>query len=254
MGISIQIMQKQKTIESILDFQTDSMPPFWREPLFKCYPFLDKEKGFYPPFQIRKDYLTQALSHFYTQNYQAFLEKQKLFFEHLKHNQKQLLPVFNNIFNIDCKPIFDTTLIEISLNPICPRYLNEKRFTIFFKFGPEQFLNTVIHELIHFVWFFIWQKHFNDSSNEYESPHLKWILSEMVVDTLVKNTELNQFYKARGNETPAYSYFYDMHIQNKPVLDTLSLFFKQSKEITLFMEKAFQYILTYENEIRKQMP
>jgi len=77
MGISIQIMQKQKTIESILDFQTDSMPPFWIEPLFKCYPFLDKEKGFYPPFQIRKDYLTQALSHFYTQNYQAFLENDR---------------------------------------------------------------------------------------------------------------------------------------------------------------------------------
>lgn len=254
MELNFSIMPKEKTIESVLDFQSDGQSFFWRQQLFEVYPFLDKEKGLNPPlFENRKTYISNTLSDFYDKNQAIFKEKKEIYTHQWKNNKKDLVNLFSSIFQIDCHPLFNDIKVEISLNPICPRYLAEKRFTVFFKFGPEQFLNTSIHELIHFIWFYIWQNHFLDNPQEYEAPHLKWLLSEMVIDTLVQCTDLKHFYKIRGSETPAYKYFYSIKVENSFILETVKDFFIKSQNIPEFMNTSYKYLLENKEEILNQI-
>ncbi len=254
MQITIQTMKKRDTLLSILDFQQDSMSLFWKEQLFAAYPTLDKEKWLQVPFSLKQPYLTKSVSKIYDTLKKTLIEKKDLFKTRWQLYQEPINSIFSDIFDIDCHNIYNNVITEISLNPICPRYLKEQRFTVFYKYGPEQFLNTCIHELIHFVWFYKWQNHFKDNQTEYETPHLKWLLSEMVIDTLITNSDLKYFYKTLGNERPAYSYFYNMKIQNVFLLEKLQELFLQSQNIIEFMNTSYQYLIKNKNEIVKQIP
>ncbi len=61
----------------------------------------------------------------------------------------------------------------------------------------DAFLGVTLHEIIHFVWFHVWNQEFRDSYEEYERPSLKWILSEMVVESIMTDprpSELNPYF------------------------------------------------------------
>lgn len=254
MELNITISPKETTIQETLMFQTDDQPLFWKSQLFEVYPSLDKSKGLYGSWSKRKEYLTTELSKIYDQEQNTFHTQLKIYLHQWKTNQKTLTEIFSHIFNIDCRPLFNQMHAQISLNPICPRYLNSQTFSIFYKFGPKQFLNMVIHEVTHFLWFYVWQQNFHDNTAEYDKPHLKWLLSEMVIDTLIKNTKLNTLYAQEDLDKPAYNYFYNIKIQNIPLLDTLKEIYLNSKNIQTFMQNSYLYLQINETTIRKQIP
>ena len=51
---------------------------------------------------------------------------------------------------------------------------------------------VTLHEIIHFVWFHVWNQEFRDSYEEYERPSLKWILGEMVVESIMTDPRLSE--------------------------------------------------------------
>jgi dolichol kinase len=111
---------------------------------------------------------------------------------------------------------------------------------------------TALHEIIHLIWFFVWNNHFNDNNYDYETPHLKWIFSEMVVDPIMRHDErlysINPYFESGCT----YEYFYTMEIEGTPILDTMLRLYESNTIIT-FMEKGYKYCLEHETEIRKQM-
>ena len=107
--------------------------------------------------------------------------------------------------------------------------------------------------MIHFVWFYVWEKHFKDKSDDYDAPNLKWVLSEMVVDTFVKNTAIGDLYPENYKKRSAYSYFYNMKINGESILAQLSNMYKNSQNVTDFMEQAYTFCQKNEKSIREQM-
>jgi len=73
-------------------------------------------------------------------------------------------------------------------------------------------IGVVLHEIIHIVWFYVWNKIYGDSFDEYERPSLKWILSEMVVETIKSDERLSSInpYYPRENGGCIYPCFFDM--------------------------------------------
>ena len=65
MDLSVLIMEKEKTIQETLLFQTDNQTLFWKEQLFKVYPELDKEKGLYDSWEKRKEYRIRKRKKFF---------------------------------------------------------------------------------------------------------------------------------------------------------------------------------------------
>ncbi len=83
---------------------------------------------------------------------------------------------------------------------------------------------------------------------------MKWILSEMVVESIMDDTRLatiNPYYP-RENGGCVYRYFQDMIIHGKPILDTLRDLY-QNNHITDYMEIAYRYCLENEAAIRRHI-
>ncbi len=112
-----------------------------------------------------------------------------------------------------------------------------------------------IHEIIHFVWFYVWNALFHDSYDEYESPSLKWILSELIVEAVMSDPRLssiNPYYPREGGGGCIYSYFFTMNINDKPITETIREMYL-TLDIDSFMIKSYQYCQLHECDIRKHI-
>ena len=253
MDLSVKIMSKTDSISSILKFQTPNTSSYWQDALFKAYPFLDKDKCLHSSWENKKQYLSAEFSTLHDKLYPTLQNKcansQKIW----NQNQANINHIFSQVFNLDCAHLFNNIVAEISLNPVCPRNLRMQSYSAIWAGDETNFLKTSLHEMIHFVWFYIWKKHFQDNWPEYEAPNLKWILSEMVIDTFVKNTTIDHIFPKPYKEKPAYQYFYNMKIGDNFILTELSKLYLNATNIIIFMEQAYQYCLNHEELIRKQM-
>ena len=140
------------------------------------------------------------------------------------------------------------------VNPVSPRYLKEHSFDVFYLNSERGALGNALHEIVHFVWFAVWNDLFQDSYEEYENPSLKWILSELVVEAVMSDERLkivNPYYpRERGG--CIYSYFFTMVINGVPITDTIREMYR-TMEISKFMEESYAYCQKYEAEIREHI-
>jgi hypothetical protein len=244
-------MKMRETINSVLDFQRDCCDPNWRASLFQAFPTLDKDKGGNAPWPKRKLYLQNAMRKIYSEVEPEIDKKAAALNEYWQENEAKVNRAFSEIFGLDFKNLLNDMVAEASLNTICPRYLNETRFTFFYRNTPDRFMDTALHEMIHFAWFYIWHNIFHDDKREYESPHLKWLLSETVVDTFANNSMLGKLFSEQGRKRSAYDCFYTMLAEGAPILEILTDLYK-TRNLADFMKSAYDYYKEHETEIRNQ--
>lgn len=149
------------------------------------------------------------------------------------------------------RKLFNDLRCNVSMNPIEPRFLKERCFDIFYLNSERGAIGESIHEIVHFVWFYVWNRLYEDRYDEYERPSLKWILSEMVVESVMKDERLSSInpYFPREQGGCIYPYFFDMEVDGKLILDTLDAMYK-SQRIENFMRNSYTYCQGHEAEIR----
>lgn len=140
------------------------------------------------------------------------------------------------------------------MNPIEPRFLKERCYDTFYLNSERGAIGGGIHEIIHFVWFYVWNRLFHDSYAEYERPSLKWILSEMVVESIMKDERLSSInpYFPREQGGCIYPYFFDMKVDGALILDTLDAMY-QTLTMEEFMRRSYAYCQKYEAEIQRHI-
>ena len=244
----------QHSINSILLFQAEKQTPFWSNALFFFYPQLSREEfEKYEPGR-RKKCITDKLASVYQEILPEIEEKIVRYNEHFLECENQINDALSDAFETDTRVLFNDLIGYVGMNPICPRFLKEHYFDIFYKNSEKGALGMSIHEMIHFVWFHVWNHFFRDSYDEYETPSLKWILSEMVVESIMSDERLSSInpYFPREQGGCVYSYFLDMVIDGKFILDTISDLYKENHMID-FMQSSFEYCQKHENEIRSHI-
>lgn len=246
MKLAFQIPMLKQVLETTLWTQEDSVTPMWRNYLYKYYPQLDKEKALSLPEKQRMQYVGDVLSQVYKGKKDEFKTMLQSWQAEWNNNLPEIESALAQAYDIDVKPILNDMVAYINLNPVCPRFLDEHTFYVFYKVDPKRAVRTCLHEIMHFLWFYKWQEHFHDDPKEYDNPHLKWIFSEMVQDTMCQDTPLKSFFKGRKN---AYDYFYTMEIRGIPILKKLSDIHKAKGLLGLF-EQGFDYLKQNELEIR----
>ena len=244
----------EHSIDSILLFQVESAAPFWSDTLFYFYPQINKEKIKGLQSKDKKDYLVKELKTIWDDLTNELKDKVELYNERFAKYHSQIEDALSDAFEIDTRTIFNDLVCNISLNPVCPRFLEERYFDVFYKNSEHGALGMSIHEAIHFIWFHVWNHHFGDSYSEYETPSLKWILSEMVVESIMDDERLSSInpYYPREKGGCVYPYFQNMIIQGKPILDTLREMYK-GNDITSYMETAYNYCIENESAIRQHI-
>lgn len=173
---------------------------------------------------------------------------------HFQNHKVQIEDALSDAFDLDASSIFNDLTSYVTLNPICPRFLKEHYFDVFYMNSERGALGSSLHEVIHYFWFHVWNSHFGDNYDEYETPSLKWILSEMVVETIMSDERLSSLnpYFPKENGGCIYPYFQNMIVNGSPILDTMDTLYRRNS-ITDFMEASYAYCLKYENEIRKHI-
>lgn len=241
-------------IEHILAFQTEDESAFWSEPLFFFYKQLDKEYADSLDYTQRKKYIESTLRAVYPEIEGDINGKVLSYAEHWRKNKAQITEAFSDAFETDCSKILNSVRCNITMNPIEPRFLTERIFDVFYLNSERGALGESLHELTHFVWFHVWNRTFNDSYDEYERPSMKWILSEMVVESIMKDPRLSSLnpYFQRENGGCIYPYFFDMRAGGKLILETVDEMYR-SMGIQDFMKTSFTYCLEHEKEIREHI-
>ena len=241
-------------IERIMDFQREDAGAFWSEPLFHFYPQLDKSDAQALSFPERKRYIEGVLRNVYTEIRAVIDEKTGLYAAHWEKCRPQITCALSDAFDTDCNLLFNDLRCHVSMNPIEPRFLKERQYDIFYLNSERGAIGESIHEIIHFVWFHIWQALYQDAYEEYERPSLKWILSEMAVEPIMRDPRLSAInpYFPRENGGCVYPYFYDMVIGGRPILETLHDM-HQRENIRDFMACAYDYCRIHEAAIRRHI-
>ena len=238
-------------IQRIMAFQTGDESAFWSEPLYHFYPQLDKAYATSLSFPKRKKYIEQTMRSVYIDLENTINEKVAAYSQHWATCKGQITSALSDAFGVDCASLFNDIRCNVSMNPIEPRFLKERCYDTFYLNSEKGAIGEGIHEIIHFVWFYVWNQVFCDSYDEYERPSLKWILSEMVVESVMKDERLSSInpYFPREQGGCIYPYFFDMVVNGKLILDTLDSMYT-SQSIADFMRNSYAYCQKFELEIR----
>lgn len=210
-----------RSIDSIMEFTSDIQNDFWSEPFFHFFSDIDKESFKELTNVQRKEYLKEYFSNFEKLNRDTLEDKLQKYNDRWVNYQPQIVEALQDAFRVNLTEIFNDMKGYITFNPICPRYLENNTFDVFYLNSEKGALGLSIHEIIHFVWFYVWNNHFHDSYDEYESPNLKWILSEMVVEPIMRDERLKSINPYFDGGGCVYPYFYTLKLENRPILEIL---------------------------------
>ena len=244
----------EHSLESIMLFQTDQQTAFWLEPIMHFYPQIDKKELMERDIVNKRVYLDEVFAEIYKNTEEEINNKVIVYNAHFAKYKTQIEDALSDAFKLDAHLLYNDLTGNITLNPISPRFLKERCFDIFYKSSERGALGLSLHEVIHYFWFHVWNKHFGDSYEEYETPSLKWILSEMVVEAIMSDKRLSSInpYFPKENGGCVYPYFQNMLINGMPILETISRFY-QENTITDFMEIAYAYCSEHECSIRQHI-
>ncbi|WMM23806.1 hypothetical protein RBU61_12835 [Tissierella sp. MB52-C2] len=238
--------------ESISEFIKQD--EFWSEPIFHFFPELIEFKGLFNKSSDNKNIIEEILGtvlELYKSREKEIQSKVISYQENWNRYEKLINERFSSIFEFDTREVFNDLVCNITLNPISPRYLKEHTFDVFYMNSDAGSIGSALHEIVHYLWFYLWNQKYKDSYEQYESPSLIWILSEAVVEQILKDKELDKInpYHKNGN---AYPYFYKMNIGGRLLYDYLDEIYKDNS-IDKFMDKSYKFMVKNEEEIRSQM-
>ena len=242
------------SVESISLFLSGSETPFWSEPILHFYPQLDRHMLTRLEGSQKQEYLKDALSAVYESKREEIRGKVTSYNAHFQAHKGQIEAALSDAFDLDAGAVFNDLTSNVTLNPICPRFLKERYFDLFYLSSERGALGLSLHEVIHYFWFHVWNGHFGDSYDEYETPSLKWILSEAVVEAIMSDERLSSLnpYFPKENGGCVYPYFQSMVLDGVPMLHTLDKLYRGCS-ITGFMEEAYAYFSRYESDIRRHI-
>ncbi len=144
----------------------------------------------------------------------------------------ELLKIFKKEFDLEC-------VAYVNLNPVWPRYLDEKCFDVNLDASHDYLLSTSVHEIIHFIWFEIWKENFPlIDRKDYDYPNLSWLISEIAIEPIFRFSKLKDI---SNTNNPAYDYFYTDKIENKTIAVIANTIFEQSKDINDFQYKIYSF-------------
>lgn len=137
----------------------------------------------------------------------------------------------------------------ISINPICPRFLDSWRFSVFYDYKKKtHLLEVIMHECCHFLYFEKWKSIFPQlDPKTNESPYIEWHLSELLAPIILNDMRIQKLLKQKAvfyekhqaiiiNGKTAPEYFTDLY--NKAL---------ERNDFSKFLKEAYETIKKHES-------
>lgn len=173
---------------------------------------------------------------------QKLIEKNKIKYQReWQKIEKDFFILLSEIMQIDWPKNRKIIKSMISINPICPRFLNDWSFSIFYNYKKmSHAMEVIMHESCHFLYFEKWKKLYPKVNNKkFESPHIEWHLSELIAPIILNDQRIKKILKQKA-------VFYEEHkkikINNKTAPEYFTELYNKSKNFEQFLDKSYKAI------------
>ncbi len=122
----------EHSVDSILLFQKDDTKPYWSDALFYFYPQLSKAHLNGLTHDSKREYLVKKLKIVWDELLSELNSKVELYNKQFFRYHEQIEDALSEAFETDTRAIFNDIVGNISLNPVCPRFLEERYFDVFY--------------------------------------------------------------------------------------------------------------------------
>lgn len=212
----------------------------WGKYIIKIHPKINKVFSFKTEAEQIK-FLRNYTVQFKKDN-QKLIEKNKIKYQReWQKIEKDFFIILSEIMQIDWPKNKKIIKSMISVNPICPRFLNDWSFSIFYNYKKmSHTMEVIMHESCHFLYFEKWKKLYPKVNNKkFESPHIEWHLSELIAPIILNDQRIKKILKQKAN-------FYEEHkkikIYNKTAPEYFSELYNTSKNFEQFLDKSYTAI------------
>jgi hypothetical protein len=167
----------------------------------------------------------------------------------------ELFEISPNILNKEIKAL-------VSINPICPRFLDSQSFNIYYLIDEDQFLSVVAHEVQHFLFFKKWEEVFfkgfdeetkQNERQKFNEPYLPWIISELLSPAFLNSPKISNVLKI--SNARVYSEWDYYFIGDETVNDFFERLFNEflnsGNSFSDFLKLALQYGEKYKEVLFK---
>lgn len=215
----------------------------WNRYVFKKHPQLRNSLE----LKTKKDrlnFIQEYVCAYRLKNKKIIEANKKIYQENWKKIEKNVFVEMEKIIGTKF-PINKKILAYISINPICPRFLNEWSFAMYHKLNIKKSKEVIMHECLHFLYFKKWKEMFPKAKEEtFDSSHIIWHLSELVAPIILNDPRMQKFLKSKAG-------FYEEHekvlINGKSASELFSEIYKKSDNFEDFAKNAYKEIKKHKN-------
>lgn len=215
----------------------------WGKYIIKKHPKIKKVFSFKTEVEQVK-FLKKYVIEFRKDNQKVIEKNKEKYQKEWRKTEKEYFEKLSEIMEINWPKNRKVIKAMISINPICPRFLNDWSFSIFYNYKKiSHAMEVIIHESCHFLYFEKWEKLYPKTNNKkFESPYLEWHLSEIVAPIILNDVRIQKLLKQKAvfytehkkikiEDKTAPRYFTDLY--NKVV---------KKNNFEKFLEESYQAI------------
>lgn len=192
-------------------------------------------------------FLKEYIVEFIKENQELIEKNKKRYKKEWEKIEKDFFLMLSEIMQMDWPKNKKIIRAMVSINPICPRFLKDWSFSIFYNYKKiNRAIEVIMHECCHFLYFEKWKKLYPEmNSKKFESPYLEWHLSEITAPIILNNSRIQKLLKQRA---VFYTEYQKIKIDKKPVYkfftDLYNINIKKGNGIEKFLSESYRIIQT----------
>jgi len=167
---------------------------------------IKKHPGIKKIFSLKKEteqikFLKNYIIEFRKENKKLIEENKTRYQKEWQKIEKDFFIVLSQILQIDWPQNRKIIKAMVSINPICPRFLNDWSFSIFYNYKKTSHaMEVIMHECCHFLYFEKWKQLYPKANNKkFESPYLEWHLSEILAPIILNDVRIQKMLKHKAD-------------------------------------------------------
>lgn len=171
----------------------------WGKYIIKKHPKIKRVFSFKTEAEQAK-FLKEYIVEFKKENQELIKKNKTKYQKEWQKNKKNFFIILSEIIQIGWPKNKKIIRAMISVNPICPRFLKDWIFSIFYNYKKlSHALEVIMHESCHFLYFEKWKKVYPKMSlKKFESPHIEWHLSEIVAPIILNDSRIQRLLKQKA--------------------------------------------------------
>lgn len=248
--IKFEVAPIKEFLPSINYFLKPTENSDWRNKvLYKHPPLRDKLKNIKNEIE-RKQIIREYFQDFQSMHKPNFINSKEKFQKEWDKINDKLMTELSNVLEIEWPKRDKEIIAFVGPNPVCPRYIKQRAFDIYYNFSLDMMKNVSTHEVLHFLYFEKFKKIFpRISEKKFDGPYIEWELSEIVPKAILSDKRIQ---KIIPHKPSVYDSYKKIIINKRPLLKYIDKFYNSGKSFEDFIKESYDFVKKHKKIITKK--